>query len=77
MNKNLKEGTKEYAVIVMRIAKEYDNSVTVEKMRVDHNELDFMEDDEISELLQQANEIREENKEIEIKRKKQRSDRER
>ncbi len=44
----------EYAAIVEGFAKEYTNSKTAETVRAEHPELDFMDDDEIVELLEHA-----------------------
>ena len=44
----------EYARLVWSVADDYDDTVTVQKLRADHPELDFMEDDELEEVLAQA-----------------------
>lgn len=44
----------EYAAIVDGMATEYTNAATVETVRAEHPELDFMDDEEIAELLEHA-----------------------
>lgn len=44
----------EYAAIVQGVAKEYADRASVEQIRLDHPELDFMDDDEIEEIIQRA-----------------------
>ena len=52
--KDIRAALAEYAAIVEGFAKEYTNSTTVETVRAEHPELDFMGDDEIEELLEHA-----------------------
>lgn len=66
MNKNeIMPAVAEYAAIVDGIATDYDNTATVETIRKDHPELDFMDDDEITELLNHAKTKHEQKKEVE------------
>lgn len=44
----------EYARLVWSIADDYDNTATVQELRAGHPDLDFMEDDELEEVLAQA-----------------------
>lgn len=44
----------EYAAIVEQAATDYTNSTTIQEVRTDHPELDFMDDDEIQEILDLA-----------------------
>jgi hypothetical protein len=52
--KDIRAALAEYAAIVEGFAKEYTNSTTAETVRAEHPELDFMDDDEIVELLEHA-----------------------
>lgn len=51
---NLAKALAEYSAIVKGIAEEYANDVTVNIIRADHPELNFMDDDEIDEILGHA-----------------------
>lgn len=59
------EAVAEYATIIDAISSEYDNVITVETIRKDHPELNFMDDDEITDILTHA-ETKRNKKEIEI-----------
>lgn len=52
--KNLREALAEYAAIIEGLATEYTNGTTVETVRAEHSELDFMDGEEIAELLEHA-----------------------
>lgn len=52
--KDIRAALAEYAAIVEGFAKEYTDDTTVETVRAEHSELDFMEDDEIEKLLEHA-----------------------
>lgn len=44
----------EYVRLVQSVADDYDDTATVQELRADHPELDFLEEDELEELLAQA-----------------------
>lgn len=44
----------EYARLVWSVADDYDDTITVPELRAAHPELDFMEDEELEEVLAQA-----------------------
>lgn len=56
--RNLREALAEYAAIVEETREEYSQSLlklTIGVIRQDHPELDFMDDDEIQEIIDFAN----------------------
>lgn len=55
---DIKKALAEYAGIVRHAAEEYTDKATVEDIRADHPELNFMDDDEIVEMLSQAKTLR-------------------
>jgi hypothetical protein len=58
---NLREALAEYTAIVEETRAEYSQEeLTVEAIRRDHPELDFMDDDEIETIIRQVNEGRKE-----------------
>lgn len=52
--KNLKNATAAYAAIVEEVAKEYTDGTTVETLRKEHPEINFMDYDKIEKLLEHA-----------------------
>lgn len=48
----------EYFAVVVGLAKEYGSDVSVNIVRADHPELNFMDDDEIDEILGHAEKCR-------------------
>lgn len=44
----------EYAAIVRGIAKEYQGQATIEIIRLEHPELDFMDDEDIQNIIEQG-----------------------
>lgn len=59
MMKNLSEALKEYSLIVEGMAKDYtEKELTIDIIRKDHPELDFMDDDEIEDIIKYANTAR-------------------
>jgi hypothetical protein len=57
--KNLSKAIKEYSLIVEGMAKEYtEKELTVDIIRKDHPELNFMDDDEIEDIIKYANTAR-------------------
>lgn len=55
---NIVKALKECMNIVKSIARDYTDMTTVEELRTDHPELDFMDDEEIEEALRQAKLLR-------------------
>ena len=47
----------EYAAIVKGVAEEYGGNATIKAIRTDHPELDFMDDDEIEEIIRLSGEL--------------------
>jgi hypothetical protein len=59
MLKNLSEALKEYSLIVEGMAKDYtEKELTIDIIRKDHPELNFMDDDEIEDIIKYANRAR-------------------
>jgi hypothetical protein len=60
MNKyELNKALKEYSMIVKTMRKEYNkNELTNEIIRLEHSELNFMDDEEIQELINNVNNSR-------------------
>lgn len=56
-NNDMVQALKEYALIVEDVAKNYTNDTAPQKLRLEHPELDFM-DDELEEVLRAARKIR-------------------
>lgn len=56
--KNFVKALAEYYAIVKGLAEEYENEVSVNIIRADHPELNFMDDDEIDEILGYAEKYR-------------------
>lgn len=48
----------EYAQIVKGVSKDYGDDITVAELRDEHPELDFMDEEELEEILQQAKVLR-------------------
>lgn len=48
----------EYAQIIKNVAADYTDETTMQELRAEHPELDFMDDEELEEILKQAKELR-------------------
>lgn len=56
---NLSKAIKEYSLIVAGMAKEYtEKELTIDIIRKDHPELNFMDNDEIENIINYANMLR-------------------
>lgn len=57
-DKDIAEALSEYFQIVKSVSYDYTDAATVEDIRADHPELNFMDDEEIEEILEQAEAMR-------------------
>ncbi len=57
-NSEMGQALYEYSQIVNNVAEDYNDDTTVEELRSEHPELDFMDDEEIEEILELARGIR-------------------
>ncbi len=55
---DLAQALGEYAQIIKNVATDYADETTIQELKADHPELDFMDDEELEEILKQAKELR-------------------